>query len=70
METKKRLVEHAEQKEKEGESEESEMITAEIQRDLEETSVHCPPKKPLKNRRRSKVREGGAGGCSHKELLK
>jgi hypothetical protein len=46
------------------------MITAEIQRDLEETSVHCPPKKPLKNRRRSKVREGGAGGCSHKELLK
>jgi hypothetical protein len=70
METKRRLAEQAEQKEKEGESEESEMITTEIQRDLEETSVHRPPKKPPKKRGRSKVREGGAGGCSHKELLK
>jgi hypothetical protein len=48
METKKRL---AEQKEKEGVLEESEMITAEIQRELEENSAHRPPKKPPKKRK-------------------
>jgi hypothetical protein len=41
------------------------MATAETQIDSEETSVHHPPKKPLKKKGRSKSREGGAGGCSH-----
>jgi hypothetical protein len=64
METKKRLADQADQKKRlEGGSKESEMSTADMQGDLEETSVHCPPKK----RGRAREREGGAEGRCHNE---
>jgi hypothetical protein len=68
MATKKRLEDQADQKNKlEGGPEESEMHTADTQRNLEETAVHRPPKKPPKRRGRSRAREGGAEDHWHNE---
>jgi hypothetical protein len=68
MATKKRLEDQADQKNKlEGGPEESEMHTADTQRNLEETAVHRPPKQPPKRRGRSRAREGGAEDHCHNE---